>query len=337
MVLLPIVSCLKGIVTMTIRKLDGAGEGGNKGMELFVVALDPYVHASSIDVVTIMDYAPNDQAEVKVKLALRANCPRIRHVDTTTVGNYDTIQAGFEALCLLKQPRCMIPPHTIGYINVAPIYNAKQVGNGEHPFLCLLLDNGMVVFAPNAGHNIWYLLPHTVAILLLDFEGEDIPHPLGHEGQFRSWWLFTQSINRIMAGDLSKVESAWLRNPKTGNFAGGPGELALPSEPSSVFGGTDNFFNIRFTIHDGSEEVSTWVPGDAIEIVVDGLVVAGAIYKPKTSQAEGTICIRSGSNIIEVGTESIALLDGFIIQGSAHAAIGKIEPKDHVVTLRRAN
>ncbi len=317
-------------------KVRGGDRNAHIALNVVANALAPYVGARNLHFLNIMDYAAGDPAEAKVRMALRSWCRQICSFDHVTVPNFDTIQAGFSALCLLKQPSSHIPPATVGYINVAPIYGPEQGGNGEHDFLMLLLDNGTVVFSPNAGCNISYLLPYTVAILKLDFEGEDCPHPQGHQGQFRSWWNFPQAIARVLRGDFTRVIGAWSRNPGMKNsFMGGPGEFEFKAPPMVIFGGADNFGNLRFILTNESEVVRTWKPGDKFLVYVDGEERAEAVYCPSNLDRADTISIRPGSNIIDSHGVPCAFLDGLIIEGSAMRKIEYPSPNGDILELRR--
>jgi hypothetical protein len=314
---------------------DGSKET-QKAMKLLCKALQPYVRASSVHVLNIMDYAPGDPATSKVNMAMRAMCSQTVTIDHVEVPNFDTVAAGFNAMCLLKQPHSHFPGLTLGYINVAPIYNADQVGNGEHKFLLLLLDNGVLVFAPHAGANIHYLLPHVVAMYEFDFESEALLHPQGHKGQFRSWWWFTQVIGRLLKGDLSKIVGAWLKLSYVGSFSGGPGYINLPQNPETQCAAIDNYGNLRFTMTADDVIAKGWKPDDLIQILVDGTSGAVGIYSPTTNQPGETICIRSGSNLISSAKSGIIeYLDGFVIGGSAHQVIGSPCLKDVVITLQK--
>lgn len=302
----------------------GANRSAKTALNLFAEAVGQYMYNRRLSFVNVMDYAAGDPAEAKVRQALRSFCHRHCDFEHVQVPDFDTVAAGFTAHCLINQPRTHIAHDTVMYINVAPIYHASQVGNGEHDFLAVLLNNGRIVFAPHAGRNLYYLLPYAVAVLKINFEGEAEVHPQGHKGQFRSWWHFSQSIARIMRGDFSKVVSAWRRSEKD-IFEGGPENFKIPESPETILAGTDNFGNLRFNIHTGSPEVVQFEAGQRIAILLDGEQGCEAVYFPEGEQPQGTLLIRPGSNIVErpEGRGVFEYLDGFVIGGHAAGLLGE--------------
>ena len=191
------------------------------------------------------DYGPaGEMAWSELDIAFSAPTLACRVVPTV-VPKFNTIAAGFVAAQLSRGLNracdCLL-------VNVDPrTDNDRPVSDGSGaPFVGAVLESGLRVFSPNAGHCLSFLKPRIKACYLL--------HDGCAHGQFRSRDLFPRLIAQVTrqgfgerdAFDRSKIADA----------------------PLQVVGFVDGYGNVKTTMTRGQAIASGWAPGKALFVAV---------------------------------------------------------------------
>ncbi|MDO8505703.1 MAG: SAM-dependent chlorinase/fluorinase [bacterium] len=193
----------------------------------------------------VADYGQvGDLAWTELRIALASQC-RGWQMFSTVVPKFNTPAAGFVAAQIARGldriNACIL-------INVDPrTDNRKVVRDGAGaPFVCAVLDNGVLVFSPNAGYSLAFLKSRIKNLYIL--------HNGGANGQFRSRDLFP--------GLMAQVE-------RTGFVGFQKFDLAkIPDPPTQVVGYVDGYGNVKTTMTRSQARVAGWRPGKKMYVMM---------------------------------------------------------------------
>ncbi len=258
--------------------------------------------------VNINDYRPDDQAEVKLRLAVASQMAGTVQFVHTFAGEYDTLAASYYAETEVLGLDSLIPKGAFGYVNVAPI-EASDIRNGSHPFLGVLLSNGRLLFAPNSYYSLSLIAPYAKVIWRM---------PCATNGeQFRSWRCFPIEIGRIFRLDFTNVDQVW----------SGTDDHPIPKPPADrKMACVDNFGNVKTLYKVSDADRLKLADGDIVEVLVKGKVVAEATYGRNVRKLSGPrlLSLAAGSGLVQANADAPVgtYLDLFRLRDRAVDLIG---------------
>jgi hypothetical protein len=122
---------------------------------------------------------------------------QLRVVTEHPVYAFSTIETGF---WIAQEALHSQHPNLVVFSNTAPRGDIKWHGEQRQAFVCAMLDNGIPVFAVNAGYNLSFIKEHIVGAW------EVVCPNIGT--QFRSRDYYPEGTMSILKGDMSKVGPA---------------------------------------------------------------------------------------------------------------------------------
>ncbi len=246
-------------------------------------ALERIASSKVNPVVVITDYAPGDQAQAKVLMALAANVPNMQYVEHVYIPPLRTDILAFRLLMLALVKKDYIPIGTIFYCNVAPIYGPGEK-NGHHPLRLLVLKNGHIVIIPDAGDSLEYFGSSNFVSESYNIATDQ------NDIQFRSATIFPEALGKIFSRDYSDL------TPRT----------LIDDDTVFAYGDVwdqDNYGNVRL-FYPVSVIQSFGTKNSRITIIRDGIPVAFGVTKSYVKKSSRDLDVRGGSNIIYTDNSS---------------------------------
>jgi len=226
----------------------------------------------------VADYSPGDLAFAEMVSALMKQLPDNYSVWGTSVASFDTIALGFEVAQLGLQDESLRPEKTIIYGNCAPrkdLDRARSNNEGEG-ILYARLSNGVPILVVNSGYSLSFVRDEIECLHAVNVERGG--------SQFRSRDIFPPLVGKVAHEDFDFL-GAELR----------PSDV-IPGAPSGVIGYVDSFGNIKTTFREGDPTLSSFKPGQAIRITINGITRPGLFASESFSVADGETAFGPGSS-----------------------------------------
>ena len=149
----------------------------------------------------------------------------IRMITDHPVAAFSTLETGFwiSQIGLHSEHKDLVI-----FSNTAPRGDIKWVGEERQNFVCGILDNGIPIFAVNAGYNLSFIKHRLTSLWEVD-----VPN-VGT--QFRSRDIYPQATMEIIEGNTSRLGKPI--NPKT-----------IRDVPKFHVASVDGYGNLKTTIH----------------------------------------------------------------------------------------
>lgn len=239
------------------------------------------IQSRSLSIDVIADYggrhAP-DFAFTEVRNHFRRFDERgvVNEITETPVQAFSTLETGF---WIGQEALHSEHPNLVIFSNTAPRGDIAWKGQKEQPFICALLDNGIPVFAVNAGWNLSFIKHRIVGMWRVN-----VPN-IGT--QFRSRDQYPEATMRILNGDISLLSE--VLNPTD-----------IPDIPQYRVASVDGYGNIKSTIRFSqiTEEIRVFpvlrvTIGGKSNLVLNTLISG---VQGKRTQKVGDLCMVDGSS-----------------------------------------
>ncbi len=228
----------------------------------------------------------------------------IEIVTQTPIHAFSTIETGF---WIAQEALHSDHPNLVIFSNTAPRGAIAWEGQKEQALVCGILDNGIPVFAVNAGFNVSFVKERLVGLWEVD-----VPN-VGT--QFRSRDQYPEAAVAILRGDVSRV--------------GKPIDVSsVPEVPPSRVASIDGYGNIKTTIR------KTHVPeailrAKRVSVSVSGKTLSAVNSLSGNSAKEGELKIGVGSS----GGKKDPFVEIVRMKGSASDDFGIDAPRDDLGTI----
>lgn len=217
----------------------------------------------------IADYGHGDPAFGEVIQRLHSLLPQA-YIYPTSVPAFDTLATGF---WIYQYALGDHPSPMLIYSNTAPRKDkkeARKLNEGEG-FLYAKLDNGVDVFAVNAGYCFSFLKPH-----IQEFKQVEVAV---HGSQFRSRDFFPQAIINFLQGKKALGKDADLK--------------LIPAVPDRRIAWIDGYGNLKTTLRASRLKLKA---GSKLKIKINGVVRTALVTGGIFSVAEGELAFSPGSS-----------------------------------------
>lgn len=159
------------------------------------------IEKGSLHIEVIADYGGGHStdhafAEVRNHFFRFDKDKKIRLVSEHPVYAFSTVETGF---WIAQEGLHSEHKDLIIFSNTAPRGDISWKGESSQYFVCGLLDNGIPVFAVNAGYNLSFIKNRLQGLWLVDCSNEGT--------QFRSRDYYPEAVMSILMGDTSKIGS----------------------------------------------------------------------------------------------------------------------------------
>jgi len=224
---------------------------------------------------------------------------KIRVLSEHPVYAFSTIETGF---WIAQETLHSQHKDLVLFSNTAPRGDILWEGENRQAFVCGLLDNGIPVFAVNAGFNLSFVKDRLVGLWEVKTPNEGT--------QFRSRDYYPEATMAILNGDMNRI--------------GKPVSIAeIHDYPRFMVGSVDGYGNLKTTIRrsDLSESV---LKSPIIRVVINGIpqFALNSLAVGKKGKT-GDLCMVVGSsggrnqNFIEFIRLQGRAADDFVVKGPA--------------------
>lgn len=195
------------------------------------------------------------------------------------------------------------------FSNTAPRGDILWTGEKRQPFVCGMLDNGIPLFAVNAGYNLSFVKERLKCLYEVKVANEGT--------QFRSRDQYPEAIMDILYGDLTRIgEEINIRN--------------IPQAPEFMLASVDGYGNLKTTIR-RSHLPANIINSIVLRVVINktSMFVLNTLI-PGVKGKIGDLCMVSGSS----GGKHKNLIEFVRLQGRAADDFQVSGPEDDMEKIK---